>query len=70
MTYVCSGCGREAGTNLLPCVWCGRKAWRLVDKPQRVEQPYIPENSPWWGFGEGLAFDQYLDSLRQRGDRA
>lgn len=70
MTYVCSGCGREAGTDLLPCIFCGRKAWKLVDKPSRGEQPYIPENSPWWGFGEGLAFDQYLDSLRQRGDRA
>lgn len=68
MTYVCNGCGREASTDLLPCIWCGRKAWRIVDKPSRVEQPYIPENSPWWGFGEGQAFEEYLDSLR--GDRS
>jgi len=68
MTYACAGCGREAETNLLPCLFCGRKAWRLVDKPTTQPQVYVPEHSPWWGFGEGQAFEEYLDSLR--GDRS
>lgn len=70
MTYVCLSCGRESSPTSLPCIWCGRKAWRIEDKPYRVETPYIPEHSEWWGFGLGADFERYLDNLRQRGDRS
>lgn len=45
MKFVCAGCRRESYSSILPCIWCGRKAW--IEVPETCPAREVHYRSYW-----------------------